>query len=218
MADNNNYVPNQSFTRLSSYRQNHFVRSARSAFAEYGYHNTSMQDIAKATQLSVGTVYQYFPSKEALYLYIVDLGIEVLREIIKGMGNIEGSVEERIRGAIKFSLEKAKEHADYLRIYLDLSRQPQNEEIEKEIKNWEKISIDFYKKLLQDAIKEGIAREDLDIGMAAYTIDSTLLITMQAISYAMYNDRMKSYLGDNIDDIDHLVDRITKSILNCMQK
>jgi AcrR family transcriptional regulator len=41
-------------------------------FDRYGYHGTSMRDIAASAELSVGAVYEYFPSKQAILWEIIE--------------------------------------------------------------------------------------------------------------------------------------------------
>lgn len=42
------------------------MREARSLFVRCGYHNVSIPDIVKASGVSIGAIYSYFPTKEAL--------------------------------------------------------------------------------------------------------------------------------------------------------
>ena len=54
-------------------RRNEIMDAAVKCFMEKGFHNTTMQDIYDATNLSPGAVYNYFSSKE-------DIVITVLKE------------------------------------------------------------------------------------------------------------------------------------------
>lgn len=47
-------------------RREHILDSARTCFANAGFHRTTMQDICKAASVSPGALYIYFDSKEAL--------------------------------------------------------------------------------------------------------------------------------------------------------
>lgn len=48
------------------------LEAAERVFSEKGYHATSIRDIAREAQFSVGGVYQFFTSKDELYLRIVE--------------------------------------------------------------------------------------------------------------------------------------------------
>lgn len=213
MITRNKTGPYASFTRLSSYRQKHFVESALKVFAENGYHNASIQDIAKATELSVGTVYQYFPSKEALFMYVVHQGFGIIKEVVNQMESATGTFEERIYEAFHLSITKAKENADYLRIYLDLTQHPQEGQIAEELYAYEDVCIKYYTSMLSEAKEKGLVRQDLDIPMAAFTIDNLLLMTMQSLASPMYGERMVAYLGKDSLDTEVLCRRMTNAVI-----
>jgi AcrR family transcriptional regulator len=69
-------VPRVSEEHLAARRQQ-IVDAARVCFARNGFHTTSMQDVIKEAELSVGAVYRYFDSKEAL--------IEAVAEQVVGL-------------------------------------------------------------------------------------------------------------------------------------
>ena len=48
-------------------RREAILDAAKSVFAERGFHQTAIADIARAANLSYGSVYWYFDSKEALF-------------------------------------------------------------------------------------------------------------------------------------------------------
>jgi TetR/AcrR family fatty acid metabolism transcriptional regulator len=48
------------------------VRHAADVFARHGYHATKMQDIATNADIGKGTIYEYFQTKEELFLAIYD--------------------------------------------------------------------------------------------------------------------------------------------------
>jgi AcrR family transcriptional regulator len=50
------------------------LAAARSVFAERGYRGASIRDIAQGAGFSVGGVYQFYPSKDELYVAVLDEG------------------------------------------------------------------------------------------------------------------------------------------------
>src|SRR5262245_987712 len=64
--------------------------AARRIFARHDYHEVLMDDVARESGVSKGTLYRYFPSKRALYLGVMFEGIdrlhEALREAVAGSG------------------------------------------------------------------------------------------------------------------------------------
>jgi AcrR family transcriptional regulator len=60
--------------------RNDLLAAVAKVFAQRGYHGTDMGLVAEAIQSGNGTVYNYFRSKEELFLAAVDLGLRRLRE------------------------------------------------------------------------------------------------------------------------------------------
>lgn len=63
-------------------RREALLAAAKKVFAQKGFHSTTMGDIAKAGRSSYGTVYWYFPSKDALFHELMDHEQEALRRHI----------------------------------------------------------------------------------------------------------------------------------------
>jgi AcrR family transcriptional regulator len=61
--------PTRSTQKLVRHRK--IVRAAKRLFGAKGYEATAMEDVARAARLAVGTIYNYFPSKNDLLLAIV---------------------------------------------------------------------------------------------------------------------------------------------------
>ena len=72
------------------------TRAALEIFAAYGYHGAKMSQIMQASGLSKGLVYHYFPSKEQLFLHLVDTAMEISRNIWKEALAAPGTAWEKI--------------------------------------------------------------------------------------------------------------------------
>ena len=71
----NGEVPRVSAEHLTARRQQ-ILDAARVCFLRNGFHQTSMQDVIKEANLSVGAVYRYFPSKNDLIIALAEQVIE----------------------------------------------------------------------------------------------------------------------------------------------
>ncbi|MGD8191767.1 TetR/AcrR family transcriptional regulator [Brevibacillus ginsengisoli] len=73
------------------------TKGALKAFAQYGYNDTTMESIADQAQVAKGTLYYHFKTKEELFLYVNQKGVELLIDsVTRAMKNTANSVEERI--------------------------------------------------------------------------------------------------------------------------
>ena len=73
MTENTNFSrrEQQAAVRTAN-RKREIIDAAASLFAEKGFHRTTTKDIADAAQVSEGTLYNYFESKDDLLLGIMD--------------------------------------------------------------------------------------------------------------------------------------------------
>jgi AcrR family transcriptional regulator len=69
--------------------------AALQVFAAQGYHATSVSDLVKAAGVARGTFYLYFPTKEILFLELLDDLIAELRAGIKGVDPSPGAPDVR---------------------------------------------------------------------------------------------------------------------------
>jgi AcrR family transcriptional regulator len=56
---------------------------AADAFSRSGFHNTKMQDIATLADIGKGTIYEYFRTKEELFLAIYDAWMEAYESMVQ---------------------------------------------------------------------------------------------------------------------------------------
>ncbi|MBW4432584.1 MAG: TetR/AcrR family transcriptional regulator [Pelatocladus maniniholoensis HA4357-MV3] len=71
-------------------------------FAEKGYASITMREIAKGLGVSTGTLYHYFPSKEALFLQLIEeLTKQDILNFLAEAGDVQ-TLAERIKSLMNF--------------------------------------------------------------------------------------------------------------------
>ena len=89
-------------------RRESLLAAAKKVFAQKGFHAATMGDVAKAGRSSYGTVYWYFPSKDALFHELMDSEQEALRRHIvaavaaSDATGLTGTLEAAIRATCEF--------------------------------------------------------------------------------------------------------------------
>jgi TetR/AcrR family transcriptional regulator, cholesterol catabolism regulator len=63
--------PEDSLTRSQAARRERVIRAALDLGAEGGYDAVQMRDVATRADVALGTIYRYFPSKDALLLAVM---------------------------------------------------------------------------------------------------------------------------------------------------
>ena len=76
-------------TTAASDRASDILDKVKSVFALNGFEGTSMQDLAQATQMSVGNFYRYFPSKDAIVTALVKRDLEEIEALFDAVRSAE---------------------------------------------------------------------------------------------------------------------------------
>ncbi|MBN1992502.1 MAG: TetR/AcrR family transcriptional regulator [Anaerolineae bacterium] len=76
-------------------RTQQILEAARKVFAEQGFHNTRMSDIAQAIGSSQGTLYHYYRSKDELFLAVLNVWNEQIEAIVKQLPQSDAHVTDK---------------------------------------------------------------------------------------------------------------------------
>lgn len=68
---------------LAQERRRQILRAAVACFARRGFHQTTMQDIGAEARISVGLIYRYFESKDAVIAFMAREHMEDLRQMLE---------------------------------------------------------------------------------------------------------------------------------------
>jgi AcrR family transcriptional regulator len=95
-------------------RREQLLEVALHVFAERGFHQTSMNDVAEAAGVTKPVVYQHFTSKRALYLELLELVSQrLMAEIDRATSSAGGprqQVERGLRAYFHFVVESRDEY------------------------------------------------------------------------------------------------------------
>ncbi len=67
----------------SEERRRQISQAAMACFARGGFHHTTMQDISAEAKISVGLIYRYFDSKDAVIAFMAGEHVEDLRQMLE---------------------------------------------------------------------------------------------------------------------------------------
>jgi TetR/AcrR family fatty acid metabolism transcriptional regulator len=93
------------------------IQAAERAFSERGYHGTSVRDIAREAGFSVGGVYQFFPSKDELYLRIVEEQWAYFFRLVNEVFETPGFAR-RLEGLTDAMFRAFEERRGFFRLFL----------------------------------------------------------------------------------------------------
>ena len=144
------------------------LAAAVQLFAEFGYHASSMRDIARVTGIQAASIYYHYANKQALLVEIMDTHMRNLNANLEGIVQKQAPIRQRLREAI----------ANHIRLHT--TYKAEFFIIDTEIRALEgenRTSIlalrDRYESLLQELLREGMQQgifRQLDIKVASYAL------------------------------------------------
>lgn len=193
------------FTRISDEKRNRILQAAIDAFAAYGYENANTNKIADKAGISVGSLFQYFDSKEDLFCTTVTYGTAeikvILEEIMTGDEDILVKVEKLIRTIQKYS----REHGNIIRLYNEMATQSNSRMMKEAVQEVEGVTATLYSSLIKKAQQDMEARADCDPSMFAFLLDNLFMMLQYSYACDYYRERFKLYVSDDIFDRDDFV-------------
>lgn len=107
----------KTFTRAAYHQA--ILDAAERVFVREGYHEAKMVDVAAETGVSVGTLYNYFPSKELVFTSIVRRGKDQLFEALEQAAP-EAAPLPRLRALLAVALSFIEERGALFSLYTRL--------------------------------------------------------------------------------------------------
>lgn len=104
--------------RERAQRRGDVLAAARRLFARKGYARSTMVEIAAAAELALGTLYQLFPSKEAILCHLLEEYIDGLTARVRGAIEEAADPRAQLARVVAAQLAFSQENADVLRLYL----------------------------------------------------------------------------------------------------
>lgn len=102
--------------REAAHRRKSIVEAARKIFWQRGYARATMPQIAEEAELAPGTLYLYFPSKDALYVELLIEGYDLLAERLEAAVGSGGEPLDQARALVDAFFDFAKRHPRYFDI------------------------------------------------------------------------------------------------------
>lgn len=153
-------------------RRQEILRAARTCFARHGYDKTTMDQIVSEAGLSKGAIYQYFRSKENLFLALYLLQEEQLqRDLVSAFTGGATMRDKLERGAQVFLGSLKGEYGELARIGLEFwSEAPRRPDLQEKFKESYAQWQTFVSEVIAQGIQTGEFRTDLNCEAIASAI------------------------------------------------
>ncbi|KAJ50812.1 AcrR family transcriptional regulator [Clostridium tetanomorphum] len=176
--------------------------SAIKVFSIYGYDGATMDEIASQAGVAKGTLYYHFKSKEEIFKYIIQRGMDLIKQRVDEVVKEKDNSIEKLKAVCKVQLSMVYENRDFFKVIMsqlwgqELRQLQLRENIQQFIQD-----IESY---LQEAIKDGFIRK----GEKSFMAYSMFGMLCSAAVYELINENHY-----NIDEVvENLMNYILKGI------
>lgn len=205
MAQTKAQLHKDAFEKLSEEKRERILRVAREEFADNGFENTSIQQIAKKSCISVGSVYKYFENKEMLFNFVVQDGLSLLEELLLGLASSREDIivkaEKIIRALLRFSREKP----ELIKLYCSLTTGGNSEFLNELSQRIEAVSASIYTQAISLAQETGDVREGINPAYFAFLLDSIFMMLQFSTACPYYKERFFIYTGRQAPESDEQI-------------
>jgi TetR/AcrR family transcriptional regulator len=152
--------------REKEQRREEIINAAQKVFFEKGLQTATMDDIADSAEVSKGTLYLYYKSKEDLYLAVVMRGMDILLDMFSTITVSDQPAIKKISLFGDAYYEFFKNHRNYF-LMMDFYETPQfHKQVSEEMKqvcatSSQKIWTTFFD-TIQQAIDDGMMHPNLN--------------------------------------------------------
>jgi AcrR family transcriptional regulator len=148
--------------------RNKVLAAAVQLFAEYGYHASTMRDIARIAGIQAASIYYHYASKQALLVEVMETHMRQLNANLEHIVSKQDTVQQRLYEAISNHIRL---HTTYKSEFfiIDTEIRALKGENRGEVLALRDQYEDLFQKLLREGMEQGVLRQT-DVKVSSYAI------------------------------------------------
>lgn len=172
--------------REKQQRREEIVQAAEQVFFSKGFDRSTMDDVAEKAELSKGTLYLYFTSKEDLHMAVARKAIHLLREYTQKATEEDGSALEKLGRMGRSCIEFSRTHPDRMKAIMTLEElEPMAvsasvSDVQKMI--YQESTVGSVIELVELGVQEKVIRSDIPALLVAHTLWMTVLSVIRFVT------------------------------------
>ena len=147
-------------------RRTAILDAARAQFANKGLQATKMEEIAEMADVSKGTIYLYFETKDDLYVSVILDDFMNIEEQILEIFETDGSLFDKGKSTYLAFIDHCMQNTDYIKIaqyfLTDDARKNMSDKLIETVNEQTSRLIAYVARMVQVGIDSGFIREEID--------------------------------------------------------
>ncbi|MBU0996231.1 MAG: TetR/AcrR family transcriptional regulator [Proteobacteria bacterium] len=187
----------ETFLKIPESKKDRILNAAISEFAKNGYQAANINVIAKKAGISIGSMYNYFNSKEALFLEINDIGYRIIKTVYKGINDKKGDFFDKFEKMIKSVQLYSRKYPELTQMYQEITSEGLSHLSKNITRKIEDIALEFYTNAIIKGQKEGTLTANADPNMTAFFLDNLIILLQYSYTSEYFKERMKIFIGED---------------------
>ncbi len=183
-------------------REEEMISAAEQLFSQRGFDKVSMDEIAKESQFTKRTLYQYFESKEEIYFGVVVRGFQKIFVKLEEASNETQTGFMRLQQSCSHLYQFNKDHPEIFRIigYTGYVKKKAVAESKRyrEFLQWNSRVFEIVAKMIEEGKKDGSIQGNLDSQTTSYSL--IFLLTGFFNQLSATGDSFTEHFSTNMDD------------------
>lgn len=206
--------------REKARRRKEIIDAAEQIFFKKGIESATMEEVAQKAELSKGTLYLYFSSKEELHFTINLRAMAILKRKFEKVLDLNQSGLENARNIGMSYIEFAEEHSNYFNALMYFETKDTKHFIEENVQYRDLIMevnpMDVFMEVIRKGIKDGSMRNDIKVHILAHN----LWAMMTGILHNLSSAKLKAleYHMDMHVDRKEVIESVIEIIKNGIQR
>ena len=172
--------------REKQQRKEEIIQAAEMVFFSKGFEQSTMDDIAEKAELSKGTLYLYFKSKEDLHMAVARKAIHLLRNYTANASDGKGTALEKLGQLGRACIEFSRSHPDHMKAIMTLEEvEPKSislstSDVQEMIYN--ESTVGAVIQIVEQGVLEKLIRSDIPVALVAHTLWMSVLGVIRFVS------------------------------------
>ena len=172
--------------REKQQRRDEIVQAAEEVFFSKGFDKSTMDDIAEHAELSKGTLYLYFKSKEDLHMAVAHKAVAMLAEEASGIEKGEGNALEKLIKMGRTAIEFSRKSPDQMKsiIFLEGFEMQQLSFSASEFRDviYKESPVGMVIRIVEQGVREKLIRSDIPPLVIAHTLWMQMISVMRFVT------------------------------------
>ncbi|PKL35098.1 MAG: AcrR family transcriptional regulator [Spirochaetae bacterium HGW-Spirochaetae-1] len=187
----------ETFDKISDEKRGRILQAATKEFAEKGFSAANINVIAKNAGISIGSMYNYFASKEDLFLTVFDQGYKLLEKALVEVSVMEGDIFDKFESLIRVAQKSSRQYRELTQIYLDITSEGLTYLQQRLSRDFESITAKYYRDMINKAKNDGLVDQSIDEFVFSFCLDNLIVLLQFSYASEYFKERMKIFAGED---------------------